>query len=96
MIELVETPNRPLLRVLKLAAKLHKAGLTADETVQFIINCRNEIDEYLRHSAECPPGLFPSAAMNPGDILASSFLWAGTVEGNGYWLEIHRRLGGTL
>ena len=96
MIELVETPNRPLLRVLKLAAKLHKAGLTADETVQFIINCRNDMDAAFEKFGEYPSDSFPSAAASPTDILIGCFVWADTVEGNRYWLEIYRRIGGTL
>ena len=93
MIELVEKPNRPLLRVLKLAAKLHKAGLTLDETVHFIINCRNEIVADFDRGLE--PSL-PSAAKSAPDILALSFVWEDTVEGNYYWLAIHRRMGGNL
>lgn len=93
MIETIETPNRPMLRVLKLAAKLHKAGLSQDETVQFIINCRNDADWDAERGMN--PG-FVSAARTPADILASSFVWGTTVEGHAYWLEIHRRLGGAL
>ena len=96
MIELVETPNRPLLRVLKLAAKLHKAGLTADETVQFIINCRNDMDAAFDKFGEYPADLFPSAAESPAEILSGSFFWDETVEGCTYWEDIQRRLGGKL
>lgn len=93
MIELVETPNRPMLRVMKLAAKLHKAGLTADETVQFIVNCRNDMAAAFAEFGEYPTGLFPSASASPPDILASAFIWANTVEGYAYWMQIARRLG---
>lgn len=92
MIELVET-NRPMLRVLKLAAKLHKAGLTADETVRFIINCRNALDA-ARGNGYTPEqlrGLFPSAAQDPTTILPLSFIWHGTVEGYAYWARIAER-----
>ena len=96
MIDLIETPNRPLLRVLKLAAKLHKAGLTQDETVQFIINCRNEMDDALERFGEYRQGLFVSAAASPADILIGCLIWEDTVEGFQYWLEIYLRLGGKL
>ena len=92
MIELVEPPNRPMLRVLKLAAKLHKAGLTADETVQFIINCRDDLDKAFDKFGEYPADLFPSAAESPTGILAASFVWADTVEGHDYWWKIQVRL----
>lgn len=93
MTETLETPNRPLLRVLKLAAKLHKAGLTEDETVHFIINCRNDADWCTERGVNPD---FMSAAKSAPDILASSFVWEDTVEGNYYWLAIHRRMGGNL
>lgn len=91
-----ETPNRPMLRVLKLAAKLHKAGLTADETVQFIINCRNDMNAIFEELGEYPAHLFPSAAESPAGILTGAFVWANTVEGYDYWLGIQRRMGGKL
>ena len=106
MIGLIE--NRPMLRVLKLASKLHKAGLTADETVRFVINCRDDLNETVRFVSNCRDdlnraitmcglderlrGWFPSAAHDPKTILSASFIWEGTPEGHDYWAAIARRI----
>lgn len=76
--------DRPLLRVLKCAAKLHRAGLTLAETVQYINNCRWRIDQ--------GKAGFPSAALLPSEILLGSFAWRDSVEGSTYWLRITERL----
>lgn len=76
--------DRPLLRVMKCAVKLHRAGLTLAETVQYINNCRWCIDQGRK--------TFPSAALPPSEILWQSFVWADSVEGNRYWLHITERM----
>lgn len=81
---MTEQIDRPLLRVLKCAAKLHRAGLTLAETVQYINNCRWRIEQ--------GNAVFPSAALAPSEILRHSFIWAGSVEGNTYWLRITQRM----
>ena len=81
---MTEQIDRPLLRVLKCAAKLHRAGLTLAETVQYINNCRWYIEE---------GGGIPSAALTPYRIVWASFVWKDSVEGHDYWKQIAWRLG---
>lgn len=77
------TENKPFLRALKLAYKLHKAGLDMAETAQFIGNCRAELER---------GGSLPPASWPPAQILMASFPWWGSVEGGQYWSAIHARL----
>lgn len=81
--------DKPFLRALKLAYKLHKSGLDVAETTQFICNCRNKIDEAAEHIVT---PRFPSASEKPSDILLGAFSWGNSVEGHGYWSAIHDRL----
>lgn len=79
--------DKPFLRVLKLAYKLHKSGLDVAETTQFICNCRNKID-----SGGFGGSVYPSASEKPSHILLGSFSWGNSVEGASYWRAIHDRL----
>lgn len=81
--------DKPFLRVLKLAYKLHKSGLSVAETTQFVCNCRNKIDEAAEHSLT---PLFPSGSVSPCEILLGAFVWADSIEGHGYWSAIYLRL----
>ena len=81
--------DKPFLRVLKLAYKLHKAGLDVAETTQFVCNCRNRIDEAATVQV---PLILPSASEKPSAILVRSFVWAVSVEGDDYWRQIYDRL----
>lgn len=56
------TQSKPFLRVLKLAYKLHKAGLTQVQTQMF-----------LAYAAEVPAAALPSAAATEAVILATVF-----------------------
>lgn len=67
-----EVVDRPLLRVLKCAAKLHKAGLTAQETQAFI-TCAMDPDAG-EGGKLCPPASTP-----PHRILLEAFSWAATL-----------------
>lgn len=82
---MTESTDRPLLRVLKCAGKLYRAGLTAAETVQYINNCRRRIDQGAT--------VFPSAALSPSSILLRSFTWRDSAEGYVYWQDITTRMG---
>ena len=54
--------NKPFLRALKCAYKLHKAGLSSSST-----------REFLDHAAEVPPEKLPSAAAPVDVILAAVY-----------------------
>lgn len=57
-----ESTGRPLLRILKCAYKLHKAGLTEQQTVRFI-----------GFAQELPAHELPSAGGEPVHIFASVY-----------------------
>lgn len=66
------TDNKPFLRALKCAYKLHKAGLTPFEVSSYLIECTT-IKE------------LPSASTPPADLLPASFNFSDTTNGAEFW-----------
>lgn len=71
--------NKPFLRALKCAYKLHKAGLDQHETVSYLLEC-------LGREA------LPSAATPPADLLPATFNFHETIKGEEFWHEVQHRL----
>lgn len=74
-----EIQNKPLLRALKCAYKLHKAGLDQYETAGYLLECLGRFD--------LPPASTPAA-----DLLPATFNFNETVKGGEFWLEVQARL----
>jgi hypothetical protein len=74
--------NKPFLRALKCAYKLHKAGLSEEECMHYLIEAK-------RPTALSP---LPSAATPVTDLLPATFNFAGTYNGAAYWQPIQDRL----
>lgn len=73
------TDNKPFLRALKCAYKLHKAGLTQYEVAHYLAEC---VDEYN----------LPSAATPAADLLPATFNFSNTALGADYWQAIQDRV----
>lgn len=73
------TDNKPFLRALKCAYKLHKAGLTQYEVAHYLAEC---IDEYN----------LPSAATPAADLLPATLNFSNTIQGAAYWQAIQDRV----
>lgn len=71
--------NKPFLRALKCAYKLHKAGLSEYETTAYLIECTSKRD-------------LPSASTPAEDLLPASFNFDCTVNGADYWQDVQDRV----
>lgn len=72
--------NKPFLRALKCAYKLHKAGLSEMEVTQYLIQCT------------CEKGPLPSASTPAEDLLPASFNFASSIMGATYWQAVQDRV----
>ena len=74
--------DKPFLRALKCAYKLHKAGLTENEVVSYLIQVT------VRASADP----LPSASIPVQDIIPATFNFEPSLHGAVYWQAIQDRL----
>lgn len=78
-----DTPNRPFLRALKCAYKLHKAGLTSAETMLYL-------GEVLPLAEGGQP--LPSASTPAADLLPASFNFHQSAVGADVWQAVQDRV----
>lgn len=71
--------NKPFLRALKCAYKLHKAGLNEFEVTSYLIECTKHAN-------------LPSASTPATDLLPATFNFDEALAGSTYWQPIQDRL----
>lgn len=85
------TPQRTeYLRILKLAYKLHQAGLSEDECQNFIAACRDPVAR--QGMTNWNDGVLPTTKESPESILVNAFSWFHSQQGWDYWSDIEQRL----
>ena len=81
-----EINNKPFLRALKCAYKLHKVGGLSS----FVVRCYlDEAEGAIRDGHPLPPASTPVA-----DLLPATFNFEGSMMGWGYWQSIQNELQG--
>jgi hypothetical protein len=81
-----EINNKPFLRALKCAYKLHKVGgLSTCATIAYL----DEAETAILKGHPLPPASTPVA-----DLLPATFTFDGSIRGSGYWQSIQNELQG--
>jgi hypothetical protein len=81
-----EINNKPFLRALKCAYKLHKVGgLSTCATIRYL----DEAESAIAKGHPLPPASTPVA-----DLLPATFNFKDSIMGSGYWQEIQNELQG--
>jgi hypothetical protein len=81
-----EINNKPFLRALKCAYKLHKVGgLSTPATIAYL----EEAESTIAKGRPLPPASTPVA-----DLLPATFTFEGSIMGSGYWQSVQNELQG--
>lgn len=73
------TDNKPFLRALKCAYKLHKAGLSEANVLAYLEECEGKHE-------------LPSASTPANDLLPATFNFGDTLAGPAYWQSVQDRV----